>query len=284
MEEKLLYLSQPTYTFIELAERKIGYKKIKAMSEVTYIYVHFDEIFYERFPNLRAIICPCTGIKHLDLEQIEKRNIKIFYLDDKQFLFRDIWGTSYWTLYHILSLLRYNKDDLSTKTVGIVGMGRVGQQLYQLLLPHRCKFLFNDIREMPLMFPNTNLRELCKHADIITLHVDENDTTKNLINDETFHQMEQKSYIINSSRSSILDGQALLNAWNAGVLSGVALDVIEDYSEEIKSELYMLNAHPEANFIVDTHKAGKTFKSAREATDKWVLERFLEWREKDGLI
>lgn len=282
MEEKLLYMSQPTYTFIELAERTIGYSKVTAMSEVTYVYVHFDTIYYDRMPNLKAIICPCTGIKHLDVAKAESRGIKIFYLDDPQFLFRDIWGTAYWTLYHILALLMFNKDDIADKTIGIIGMGRVGQQLYKLLLQHRCKFMFNDAKEMPLMFPNSPLEELCKRSDIITLHVNENESTIDLIDDKMFHIMESKNYIINSSRSSILNGNALLDAWNAGVLNGVALDVIESYTEEIKSELYMLNAHPDANFMVDSHVAGKTFKSAREATDKWVLEKFLEWRKENG--
>lgn len=283
MDDKLLYLAQPTHTFVEMAERELGYTKTKCLSEVAYVYTHFDTFYYDRFPNLKAIICPCTGVKHLEPDKAEARGIKIIHLDDPQFLFRDIWGTAYWALYNILTLLAANKEDLSTMTVGIIGMGRVGQQLYKLLLSHRCKFMFNDIKEMPLMFPQSFLCDLCEKSDIISLHVNENESTHDLINSKSFGQMKKRPYIINSSRSSVLNGEALLESYNNSELRGFALDVIEGYSEQVKSELYMLNAHVYANVIISSHVGGKTFKSARELTDKWVLEKFLEWRKENGL-
>lgn len=272
----ILYLDQPTSLWVEIWNREIGHQPIRCLSEVEVIYVHFTEICPARYPNLKVVLCPCTGIGHLS--NIPK-SIKIMYLDDKRFLFRDIWSTAHWTLYHILTLLNFNHEDLSEKTVGIVGMGRIGQQLYKLLLPHRCKFIFNDISDrVPLEFPITPLDKLCKNSDIITLHVNENETTFNLINDEMFHKMESKAYIINSSRSSILCGPALLNAWEVGGLSGIALDVTETYNDKVKSELFRLNADTTQNVIIDKHSGGKTFKSSRDLTDKWLLEWYLKWR------
>ena len=102
-------------------------------------------------------------------------------------------------------------------------------------------------------------------AEIITIHLEENEETKNLIADSLFRRCKRKPLFVNTSRASIVNPKSLLLAYRTSMIKGFALDVVEGYS--IK-DIQKLNDYG----IITPHIAGKSDKS-REATDKYVLEK-----------
>ena len=114
------------------------------------------------------------------------------------------------------------------KTLGIVGYGHIGKQLSVLAEAMGMRVIFYDV--VNLMSMGTakqvpSLHELLQNADFVTLHVPESPETKNLMGAAQFDQMKQGSYLINASRGSVVDIQAMIDASRSGKLAGAALDV-----------------------------------------------------------
>jgi D-3-phosphoglycerate dehydrogenase len=118
--------------------------------------------------------------------------------------------------------------ELRGKTLGIIGYGNIGSQVSVLAEAFGMKVLFYDIeRKLPLgnASSNASLEELVGNADVVTLHVPENSTTKNLINEPLLSQFKRGSILINYARGEVVDIPALQKALESGHLSGAAIDV-----------------------------------------------------------
>ncbi|KAJ1945776.1 D-3-phosphoglycerate dehydrogenase 2, partial [Linderina macrospora] len=118
--------------------------------------------------------------------------------------------------------------EIRGKTLGIVGYGHIGTQLGVLAESLGMNVLWFDILPvMPIgMSRNTDtLDELLGEADFVSLHVPETPETKNMIGARELALMKQGSYLINASRGTVVDIQALSEALNSGHLGGAAVDV-----------------------------------------------------------
>lgn len=126
---------------------------------------------------------------------------------------------------------------ISELTIGVIGVGRIGQKVINRLEPFKPKEIlaydidveklldFQDGSEMPIVRCN-NVQELLTNSDVVTVHVTGGPENKHLINDDFFSYMKDDSCLINTSRGSVLDEMALIR--NLSKLCGVALDVFED--------------------------------------------------------
>ncbi len=174
-----------------------------------FLYMHYRKIRYSDYPNLRYIICPCTGVDYIDFEHCEKNNIKVIYLDDKDWLFENVWATAEHIVYLMLRTLKrsmsrewdYNSE-LRGKVVGIIGYGRIGRQIKKLL------YVFGvDIRVYDNKFGSFPLNYLFETCDIITIHVPLTDYTRNLVTYNMWNKFKNKGGIlINVSRQEIVEG------------------------------------------------------------------------------
>jgi D-3-phosphoglycerate dehydrogenase len=122
--------------------------------------------------------------------------------------------------------------ELAGKTLGIIGMGRIGTQV-----AIRCKaFAMNILVYDPYLPPNTaskmnvnvvDLESLLKNADIITIHVPLTSKTRHLISKDELNLMKENAFIINCARGGIINENDLYNALSEGKIGGAALDVFE---------------------------------------------------------
>lgn len=275
----ILFLDKSTAEFLELYRNKFRKtKKYYSASEIEVIYTHFHTISWDRFPNLKVVLCPCTGIEHLG--EFPK-GIEVIHLDDRDFLYNNVFSTANWTMFNIMKLLRFHDDELTNKLVGIVGVGRIGQQLAPILMSHKAHIISYDKYKAPFGYnPTPDLGELLEKSDIVTIHIEENKDTKNLINNILIENyLKDKAYFLNCSRSSIVDGRALLDRYYDSKLSGIAIDVYEGYPDVIKSAFFELSQDTRHNVIVTDHIAGKGNVS-RVATDEYIFRRFEEWVQK----
>lgn len=267
MKPKILFLDEPV-AFIKSQFLELCIETTHLL-EADVVYTHMSPL-YKKAPNLKVIVCPCTGIKHL-----ESVDIPIIYLDDKEYLYKFVHSTAEYTIFSMLKMLRENGDELYNMNVGLIGGGgRLGRQV--------CDKLYGLTRTHPLVYDNgstsvvnaievSSLEELYRQSDIISIHINETPWNQNFIDMVSLERMVDYGvkYLINSSRSSVLSADGLL--CYANKFKGITLDVVEDYEDRQFTNLY-----GQKNITITNHKAG-SMKPSRIQTDTYVLNKFKKW-------
>ncbi|MDE6312881.1 MAG: 2-hydroxyacid dehydrogenase [Lachnospiraceae bacterium] len=175
------------------------------------------------------------------------------------------------------------------KTIGVVGTGKIGQAMIQLLKGFQGEIIAYD------PFPNPNLdvtyvslEELMKKSDIITLHCPLTADTKYLINKYTISLMKDNVYLINTSRGALIESNALIDGLLKNKFAGVGLDVyeeeagvfFEDRSDDIIQDENLARLTTFPNVLITSHMGFFT-SEAMEAIARTTLENALEL-EKGG--
>ena len=155
---------------------------------------------------------------------------------------------------------REGGQELSGKSIGIIGCGNVGQELVRLLQPFQCRIWVRDIadrsgfcREFGAV--ETGFDEIIEEVDILTLHVPLTENTENLIDKPVLEKMKPSAFLVNTSRGRVVHQGDLHHALVAGEIAGAGLDV---FWEEPPTESEFLRL---PNLIVTPHIGG----NAREA-------------------
>ena len=119
--------------------------------------------------------------------------------------------------------------ELYGKTLGIIGIGRIGQEVAKRAIAFGMKVVAYDVIEVKteLDVKQVSLEELIAQADIITLHLPLTEKSKHMLGDDEFEKMKDGVIIINASRGGTVDEEALLRALQSGKVRAAALDVFE---------------------------------------------------------
>ena len=152
--------------------------------------------------------------------------------------------------------------ELSGKTIGIIGYGNTGSSFAKLLSSFNVTVLAYDNKEYGFGYEfvkEANLEQICRYADIISFHVPLTGQTKYMANAAFFKTLQQKPYIINTSRGLVVETPALIEALKQNIIAGAALDVLENeqldtFSAIEKEEMNFLTRQP--NVILTPHIAG----------------------------
>ncbi|WP_296803368.1 phosphoglycerate dehydrogenase [uncultured Methanobrevibacter sp.] len=155
--------------------------------------------------------------------------------------------------------------ELRNKTLGVIGMGRIGSQVV-----NRCKAFEMDAMAYDPYLPEevakqmgvklTDLDTVLKNADFITIHVPLTPETKHLISTEQFEIMKDSAFITNCARGGIIDEDALYDALTNNKIGGAALDVYEEEPPAEDSKLFELD-----NIVLTPHIAASTKEAQRDA-------------------
>jgi len=222
--------------------------------------------------SLKVISRYGTGLDNIDLKAAEEFDITVCRTPDAP-----TQAVAELTLALILNLSRkINAMDnvvrsgkwtpnignlLSGKTVGIVGLGRIGKTVVKLVEPFSVKILahepcpddkFVSQYEVELV----TLERLLTESDIVSLHLPLTSETQGIIGREEFSKMKKNTLFINTARGRLVDEQALINALEKRVIAGAALDVFETepYDGKLKEfENVLLTPHI-GTFTVETRK------------------------------
>ncbi len=121
-------------------------------------------------------------------------------------------------------------QDLSGKTLGLVGAGRIGRSMARMAMGFRMRVLafdpFVDDRDMPAgVLPQRDLHEMLAQCDAVSLHCVLNSQTRGLMDSQALRRMKPGALLINVSRGELVDESALLQALKSGHLGGAGLDV-----------------------------------------------------------
>ncbi|MBI5201215.1 MAG: phosphoglycerate dehydrogenase [Elusimicrobia bacterium] len=170
---------------------------------------------------------------------------------------------------------RWMGTELQGKTLGVVGLGRIGREVAKRGLAFGMRVVVHDPyisveQARGLGVSLLPLPELLGESDIISLHVPGGDQTKGLINDETMHQVKKGARIINCARGELVQEKALVDAIKSGHLGGAALDV---FTKEPLAADSPLRGLP--NVILTPHLGASTTEAQRKVAEelsKGILE------------
>lgn len=163
---------------------------------------------------------------------------------------------------------KYHGYELMGKTLGILGLGKIGLRVALRAKAFGMRILAHDAFLSATNLPVTesgailvSLDELLTQADFLTIHLPLTKETKGLLNGQAFQKMKPTSFLINTSRGEVLVEDDLYQALKKGKIAGAALDVREEEPPAKQSPLHTLD-----NVILTPHTAGLTY----EAQEKVV--------------
>lgn len=147
--------------------------------------------------------------------------------------------------FHI-NALRPVSRELRGRTVGLLGMGRIGQAVAQRLRPFDVRLVYYDPAMLPadvergLCLERKSLEELLAEADIISLHLPLTAATRHLVGSKALSRMKPGAFLVNTARGGLVDEAALIEALHSGHVAGAALDVFEREPTPTDHPLYGL--------------------------------------------
>lgn len=134
------------------------------------------------------------------------------------------------------------------KTLGIVGLGRIGQAMAKRAAGFSMRVIYHqrnkvaDHVEQSLGASLVSLEELLQQSDFVSLHCPLNAATRYLMNDERLALMKPSAFLINTARGAVIEESALIRALSSGLIAGAALDVFENEPHVSSALLDLPNA------------------------------------------
>ncbi len=164
--------------------------------------------------------------------------------------------------------------ELNGKTLGIIGLGRIGREVAKRALGLGMKVIAYDpfVKETDMDVKLVEIDDLLSSADYITVHVPLMPETKHLIDEKAFEKMKKGVFVLNCARGGIVDEKALLKALKEGKVAGAGMDVFETEppTSDVEKEILSLPN------VVATPHIGASTKEAQKRVGKEIVNRIFE--------
>ena len=258
--------------------------------------VQFDADVADRADRLRVLATPSTGLDHIDLPALDRRGIELICIKTEYDLLDRFTCTAEmaWALalaavrkiphaHNSVMLGHWDRDhfrgrQLSGKTLGVLGVGRLGR----MVVPYARAFRMNVLGCDPAPLRSVadleyvGFDELLERSDIISIHIHLNEQTRGLIDARAFDKMRDGVVIVNTSRGAIIDESALLAALESGKVGAAGLDVIEgEWRDDLHDHPLIRYARDHENLVIVPHLGGSTYES-QAMSFRFVADRVAE--------
>jgi D-3-phosphoglycerate dehydrogenase len=259
---------------------------IRSKSQIT-------ERVLEAANKLQAIGCFCIGVNQVDLRSATQHGVVVFnapYSNTRSvaelviaasvMLIRRIPDKN--VAAHEGRWMKESKGsyELRGKTLGIIGYGNIGSQVSVLAEAFGMKVIFYDVvTRLPLGNATAarSLKDLLNQADIVTLHVPENASTKNMINKNVLKQFKNGAILINYARGEVVDLDALQQAMKEELISGAAIDVYPVEPEK-NGDSFITPLQHVPNVLLTPHIGGST-EEAQQNIGEDVSNKLFQYLE-----
>ncbi|HDR0619618.1 phosphoglycerate dehydrogenase [Pasteurella multocida] len=296
-------LQNAGYTNIEYHKKALDDDELKeAIKDAHFVGIRSRTFLTEEVlahaQKLIAIGCFCIGTNQVNLQAAKLRGIPVFNAP-----FSNTRSVAELVLGEILLLMRnvpqanaevhrgiWNKSangshEVRGKKLGIIGYGHIGSQLSIIAESLGMRVFFYDI-ENKLPLGNAQqlrtLEELLSSCDVVSLHVPENASTKNLISAERIAQLKEGAILINAARGTVVDIDALAQALETGKIRGAALDVFPEEPASIQEE-FVSPLRAFDNVILTPHIGGST-SEAQENIGAEVSGKFVKYSDNGSTL
>lgn len=196
--------------------------------------------FLDACPNLKMLSIAFTGLDHIDLKECERRGILVKNAAgySTEAVAEEAICMMIGLYRHVIENDRITRSccaapmapgrEISNKTVGVIGLGAIGQRTAKLAQAFGCKVIAwnrtpKEIEGITIVDKETLFRE----SDIITLHIALNDDTRDFVTAKELTLMKPSAIIVNAARGPVVNAQDLAEALKKGKISGAALDVYD---------------------------------------------------------
>jgi D-3-phosphoglycerate dehydrogenase len=260
--------------------------------------VIIDDEFLDAAPRLKVIGSPSTGTDHMHLEAIDRRGIARFDIARELGLISSFTATSELAFGLLLSLIRHLKPafaaaergdwarerftgfQLHGKTLGILGLGRLGKISAQIGNGFGMNVIAHDIQ--PISAPQVRMVDfdtLLRESDVLTIHIHLTPESDGLIGRDAFARMKRSAILLNTSRGRIVHEASLLEALAGGQIAGAGLDVID--GEWLSDEVRVVHplvayAREHDNLLIAPHIGGATVESIYGAR-VFMAKKVADW-------
>lgn len=255
-----------------------------------------DSVFAS-VPEL-SFVGVCRGMpSNVDVAAASKRGIPVFYTPGRnaqavaemfignvisflrhtsasnQWLKDGKWDSDYLQAY-----VKFKGNELTGKTVGMIGFGAIGQRIAKLLTAFDCKIKYYDpyIQDDYPLYEKVSLKTVFSDSDIVSVHLPRTEETLGLIDRQYFDLMKESAIFVNTSRAVVVNREDLLSLLKEHKIRGAVLDVF--YHEPPEKSDYELISLP--NVLATPHLAGATFEVEdhhvsimNDALKKWKVEK-----------
>lgn len=241
-----------------------------------------------KFPSLTHLVSATTGLDHIDITSLDKRNIRLVSLRGHDEFLRTIPSTAEHTWALLLALLRkipaanehvkqgfWDRDSfrgyqLKGKTIGIIGLGRTGTKVAAYAKAFDMKVCYVDPYVDNSDFTRCgSLDALLGMSDVISIHVHLKEDTQHLLAAHNAGLIKDGCLLINTSRGKIIDEAAVAKVLASGKLGGIATDVLAYELDDIKKSPLWMAQQKNYNIIITPHIGGATYDAM------WACEEFI---------
>lgn len=257
-EKELLQKSLSDGVFTEeklSADNVLSYSDAEIIS--SFISSDINKDIINKLPNLKLIATRSTGFDHIDVDYCKAKNIVVSNVPEygsstvAEHTFALLLNLTRKIPQAIEQIQKLNFDhsqlkgiDLYDKTVGIIGLGKIGQHVLRIAQGFGMKaisFSRHPDEELArkLNFQYREFDALLGESDVVTLHLPLTPETTHIINKENILKFKKGSYLINTARGGLIETEAILLGLDQGILTGVGLDVLEE-EDELHEEVSIL--------------------------------------------
>lgn len=227
-----------------------------------------DDTVFAALPELKVVSKYGVGLDMIDLEAMERRGVLLGWTGGVNK--RSVAELAISNMIALLHLVPQANQEvrngkwrqlrgrqLTGRTVGIVGCGHIGKDLAVLLRAFDCRVLAHDILDFPEFYRQhrvtaLGLDDLLQQAQIVSLHLPFDDTTRNILSAARLEIMQPGAYLVNTARGGLVDETKLKERLRQGRLGGAAFDV---FAQEPPDDHELLNL---PNFLATSHIGGST--------------------------
>lgn len=251
----------------------------------SHIDLRIDREVLERATRLKAINSASTGTDHIDKEEATRRGIKVLSITHDYGLLDTFTATAECAWMLMLACHRHFRGatkaalekpwaigdfcgrQLSQRTLGVLGIGRLGKMVVEYGKAFRMRVLGCDLKPFEMTgVERVDFDGLLRSSDAVSIHIHMTPENFHLFNDGTFSKMKNGAILVNTSRGDIVDESALIRALEAGKLAAFGADVLHDECrEDIIASPVIRYAGEHDNVVITPHIGGCTVKSLVDA-------------------
>jgi D-3-phosphoglycerate dehydrogenase / 2-oxoglutarate reductase len=260
-----------------------------------------DGPFLDRFPGVRFVATPATGLVHIDSDACAIRGVTVVSLKGERAFLDNLTATAELAWGHIMAFHRHlpyamgsvlkgvwDRDlfignEVKGKTLGIIGLGRLGTMVAQYATAFRMRVIYSDPQDAGLDYAERVTQDqLLAQSDVISLHLHVSDETRGMLGRSEFSKMKRKPLLVNTSRGELIDEAALLSALKTGKIRGACLDVLagEHWNTPAEKKAWFKKneliayARKNKNLLLTPHMGGLTWEGIEQA-ELFTVEKLL---------